>query len=103
MKEYTRAPRYLTNEKASVEIYGKEGSVIADLKNLSRTGACIEWIPSDFIINPRDLVRMTVSLPSLQKSHNLNGEIVWRKDKISGLYFLNAGEIFERLLSRSQC
>ena len=102
MKTPLCAPRYLTQEKASVQIYGKKGLVIADLKNLSRSGACIEWARSDFELQPGDLVRMNIPLSSLQKNHNLSGEIVWRENKSSGLYFLDADRIFEKLLGKNR-
>lgn len=96
-----RAPRYPTNEKAAVEIYGKTGTSLARLKNISRSGACIEWMQPDFAVQPGDLVRMTVKLNALNKSHNLSAEVVWKDGNTSGITFLTSDQVFERIIERT--
>ena len=90
-------PRYPANEKAFVEIHGKEGSISASVKNISRSGACLEWGASDVKIVPGDLLRMTVSLPQINKTHDLNAVVVWTDGNVSGLNFLKSNHVFESL------
>ncbi len=81
------ATRYMTREKASIEIYGRSGNLIAQVKNLSVTGACLEWSQEDVNLQKGDLVRLTVSLKALNRRHNINGEVMWRDGKQSGINF----------------
>ena len=61
------AQRYFTREKAALEVYGKAGTVIADLKNLSESGACLEWTQGEVDIEKGDVLRMTVFLKALNR------------------------------------
>jgi len=94
------ATRYMTKEKASLEIYGRGGIFIADIKNLSTTGACIEWTDSQLSLQEGDLLRMTVLLKALNRKHNLNAEVIWRKGRKSGITFLKSEKIFEKIVER---
>ena len=94
------AQRYETKEKASLEIYGKGGQVIAHVRNLSMTGALIEWTQEDATIEKGDLVRMTVILKTVNRRHNVNAEVVWRDGKKSGLNFIKTDEVLEKMMDR---
>lgn len=94
------ATRYLTKEKASVEIYGRNGNLIAQLKNLSVTGACLEWAQEGVKLEKGDLVRLTVNLKALNRSHNLNGEVVWRNGKKSGINFISSDDLLDKMMER---
>ena len=94
------ATRYNTKEKASLEIYGRGGNFIAEIKNLSTTGACIEWTDSEVALQEGDLLRMTVLLKALNRKHNLNAEVIWRKGRKSGITFLKSDQIFEKIVER---
>lgn len=94
------ATRYSTKEKASVEIYGRSGNFIAQLKNVSVTGACLEWHQEDVSLEKGDLVRMTVVLRALNRRHNVNGEVVWRDGKMTGINFIKSNEVIEKMMDR---
>ena len=94
------ATRYSTKEKASIEIYGRSGNFIANLCNLSVTGACLEWMQEDVSIAEGDLIRMTVVLKALNRRHNLNAEVVWRDGKKTGVNFINSNEVLEKIMER---
>lgn len=94
------ATRYTTKEKASIEIYGRSGSFIVDLRNLSITGALIEWTQEDLNLEKGDLLRMTVILKALNRRHNLNAEVVWRDGKKTGINFIKTDEILEKMMDR---
>lgn len=95
------AIRYATKERASIEIYGRSGNFIAQLKNVSVTGACLEWIEDDVTLEKGDLVRMTVVLRALNRRHNLNGEVVWRDGKMTGINFIRSNEVIEKMMERN--
>ena len=94
------ATRYTTKEKASVEVYGRTGNIIVDLKNLSTTGACLEWTQEDVSLEKGDLVRMTVILKALGRRHNLNAEVVWREGKKTGVNFIKSNEVLEKMMDK---
>lgn len=95
------AQRYETKEKASLEIYGKGGQLVAELRNLSVTGACIEWSQEDFDLSKGDLVRMTVVLKAMNRKHNINAEVVWVEGKRSGVNFIKYDEILDRMFDKN--
>lgn len=94
--------RFITQENAQLELYGKSGSFSAVLKNISHTGCCLELLEevhTDF--SSGELLRITIDLNSLGKRHTLNGELVWNKDYGLGIRFLKKHEIIEKLIQRS--
>ncbi|RYZ86017.1 MAG: PilZ domain-containing protein [Proteobacteria bacterium] len=102
MMQSTQKPeRHLTSERAYVEIYGRMGTLIAELKNLSATGAFLEIVQGDYIPNKGDLIRVTVPLASLGRTHSVNAEIIWGKSLSVGICFLNRQETMTKMLSRS--
>lgn len=94
------AQRYDTKEKASLEVYGKGGQLIASVRNLSMTGALLEWTQEDVTLEKGDLVRMTVILKTVNRRHNVNAEVVWRDGKRSGINFIRSEEVLEKMMDR---
>ncbi|MEZ0392714.1 MAG: PilZ domain-containing protein [Pseudobdellovibrionaceae bacterium] len=94
------ATRYSTKERASVEVYGRSGNFIVEVKNLSVTGACLEWTQEDVSLESGDLVRMTVVLRALNRRHNLNAEVVWRDGKKTGISFIKTNEVLEKMMEK---
>jgi hypothetical protein len=94
------ARRFETREKAAIEIYGKSGVIYADLKNLSKTGACIECRIEGLPLIKGDLIRMTVTLEQLRKSYLINAEVIWANGPISGLTFLQPKKLVEKLVEK---
>ncbi len=104
MQEET-AQRYSTKEKAFIEIYGQSVAVTAKIKNLSATGAFLEWDKSNFPVNVGDLVKIRVDLRVVGKSHNVSAEVKWIKnDSMSalgvGVCFIKPGDVIEKLINR---
>ncbi len=95
------AVRYETKEKASIEIYGKSGNFIAQLKNLSVTGACLEWMHDEVSLSKGDLVRMTVVLRALNRRHNVSGEVIWSAGKSTGINFIKSSEVLEKIMEKN--
>ena len=96
-----RAERFLTKEKASIKIYGKTGNLIASVKNLSKTGACLEWQDGlELEIQQGDLIRMTVILKALNRRHQLSAEVVWTDGNQTGVTFIAADSVLERMVGK---
>ena len=96
-----QAQRYETKERASVEIYGKKGQMIVNVRNLSATGACLECDLAEFEIRQGDLIRMTVMLKTLGRKHYVNAEVVWRHGHRTGVSFVPSHQVLDRLLEKN--
>jgi len=94
--------RHQTQERAYLEIYGRMGTLIAEMKNLSATGAFLEIIQGDYIPQKGDLVRVTVPLESLGRTHSVNAEVIWGKSLGVGVCFLNRQETMTKMLSQNR-
>jgi hypothetical protein len=94
--------RYLTDEQAFLEIYGRMGTLTAQMKNLSSTGAFLEVLKGDYIPQKGDLLRVTVPLDTVGRTHSVNAEVIWGKSMGVGICFLNRQETMTKMLSRSR-
>lgn len=100
MTEAPKSERFPTQEKAAIEIYGKSGQVVAEVKNMSQTGACIEWGPSDVELKQGDLLRLTFVLSALKKKHFVNAEVIWRSGNRSGISFVRPEQLIAKMTIR---
>lgn len=87
------ARRFLTQELAQIEVFGKEGKVLTKMTNVSVTGAFFEIINSPFMPRKDDLVRITVNLRAVNKTHVIDAQVVWNKGLGLGVHFLTRDEI----------
>lgn len=101
MSSVDMATRFITNEPASIEVYGRKSTVDATLKNLSATGACLAWHKEGFELTTGDLVCLTVELVKLRKRHKVNAEVVWCSGKEMGVTFIPADELVTKFASRT--
>lgn len=92
------AQRYNTKEKASIEVYGRSGNIIASIRDVSVTGACLEWTQEQVELQQGDIVRLTIILKAVNRKHNLNAEVVWRQGKKTGINFIKTEEVIERMM-----
>lgn len=95
------AKRYTTKEKAQLEVYGHIGTLVANVRNLSQTGAFLEVSYGDYVPQKGDLLNMTVKLDSLQREHNVAAEVVWSKGLGLGVCFINKDDVLERMMAKS--
>lgn len=95
------AKRFLTKERAHIEVYGHIGILEAELKNLSITGAFLEVSQGNYVPQKGDLLNMTVKLGSLQRTHNMAAEVVWSKGLGLGICFINKDQVLERMMAKS--
>jgi PilZ domain len=95
------AARYFTRERALVQIYGKTGELSVSLKNLSKTGACLEWLLEGLSLTKGDLIRLTVELKHIRKKHQLSAEVVWKDGHKTGVSFLNSEKLIEKMIGKN--
>lgn len=96
-----RSERFKTSEIAQVEVYGHVGIMVADLCNLSQTGAFLKLRKQGFMPQKGDLVNITVNLSSLNRIHNIDGEVIWTHDLGLGISFINKDDVLERMLAKA--
>lgn len=94
------ARRYNTKEMAQIEVYGRMGKVFCKLGNLSESGAFLEIINSSYVPRSGDLVRITVLLRQINKTHIVDAEIVWARGLGLGINFLKKKTLVEKLSGR---
>ncbi len=86
----TVAKRYRTQELVHVEICGRQNNkIFCKLENLSTTGSSLKIISAKLIPRPNDIIKITVDLKTINKTHTLYARIVW----INGL---NLGATFTK-------
>lgn len=90
---HSPAKRHLTNETAFLEIYGRSGKILCKMNNLSTTGAFFEIVNSHITPRKGDVVRITVNLKKLNKSHVLHGQIIWNKGLGIGIAFMKTQDL----------
>lgn len=95
-----RSKRFYTKELAQLEVYGRMGKIFCKMANLSKSGAFFEIINSNYIPRTGDLVRITILLRQLNKTHLLDAEIIWCKGLGFGLSFLTRESLLSKLYNR---
>jgi hypothetical protein len=96
-----RAQRFETREKASVEVYGRSVNMTAEVKNISKTGACLENPSEYFDLDKGDLIRVTIYLEELHREHNVSAEVVWRLGNRAGIAFIAPEQVIEKLTAKT--
>lgn len=95
------ADRYITKEPSAIEVYGRNAMFDATLKNLSSTGACLEYSAGRGELEPGDLICITVFLSQLKKTHRLSAQVVWLNGNETGVNFLKSDELFARFREKA--
>jgi len=96
-----RASRYDTQEFATMEVYGRMGRITAKMKNLSLTGSGFEIIRSDYFPQKGDMLRITIPLRSVNRTHVVDAEIIWTRGMLFGVAFLKRQEVITRMMNRT--
>lgn len=91
------ARRFVTQELAHIEIYGKNGRILTKMGNLSSTGAFFEVLSPNFSVKKGDIARVTINLRSLNRVHVVDCEVVWAKGLGVGVQFLKREELQDKL------
>lgn len=96
----TPMKRFTTKELAQLEVYGRMGKVFCRMSNLSKSGAFFEIINSNFNPKVGDLVRITVLLRQINKTHIIDAEVVWSRGLGLGLCFIKKNDLVGKLSSK---
>ena len=96
-----KAKRHATKEKANIEVYGHRGILSASLRNLSGTGAFLEVAEGDYIPQKGDLVNVTVTLDRINRTHNVDAQVIWSKGMGMDICFISKDEVLERMMAKT--
>lgn len=96
------AQRFNVHEPTSIEVYGRNANIEAILTNLSATGARLEWEDEGWALQKGDLVCLTIHLSQLKKSHRVSAEVVWHKDKETGVNFIPPDQLLAKFQERTR-
>lgn len=96
----SEATRFETSELAFVEAYGRKGSFKVVMKNLSQTGAYLEWLDKPQF-KKGELLRVTVFLAQINKNKQFSAELVWQKEAGCGVSFVKPDEVIEKILNKN--
>jgi PilZ domain len=95
------AKRFLTQELAQIEVFGRIGKIFCKMGNLSTSGAFFEVISSNYMPKQKDLVRLTIQLRTIKKTHVIDAEVVWCKGLGIGLQFITSEQFRKKLSDKS--
>jgi hypothetical protein len=96
------AQRYPSSETGHIEIYGRMGTVVAQMKNISESGAFFEMTQGEYIPKKGDFVHITIHLHSIGKSRSFDAEVIWNQGLGFGARFMKKSALLERLFQRSE-
>lgn len=97
----SNSKRFITKETAKLEVYGHIGTLVAEIRNLSSTGALLEISSGKYVPQKGDLLNMTVNLQSISREHNVAAEVVWSGSNGFGICFINKENVLERMMAKS--
>jgi len=95
------ARRFTTLETVHVEVYGRMGTLVARMKNLSSTGAFFELSNGEYIPQQGDFLHITVNLNTVGKSHAFDAEVIWSRALGFGVHFIKKEQLLDKMLQRS--
>lgn len=93
--------RFETRESATMQKIGQMGFIVAQLRNLSQGGACVEWANETFHLAKGDIVTLSITLSQLGKKYNMNAKVIWKVGRRSGMQFISSDEVMKELLGKS--
>lgn len=94
------AERFGTSEHAVIEVYGKRSRVFSKMRNLSHTGALFELSDPTYIPQKGDLIKISVHLDTLNRTRDMNAEVVWSNEAQMGVQFISEDTVISRMISR---
>ena len=93
--------RFHTLETAHVEIYGRMGTLIAKMRNLSSEGAFLELTNGEYIPQNGDFLHVTVNLTTLGKAHSFDAEVIWNRGLGFGIHFIKKEALLDKMMTRN--
>lgn len=96
------AKRYRTQELVHVEICGRHDKIFCKLENLSTTGSSLKILSAKVMPRPKDILKITVDLKSLNKIHVVYAEIVWINGLNLGASFVTAEAVQKKVSNNNR-
>lgn len=97
LQDLASAKRHITNEPAIVEVYGRTGKIFCRMNNLSTSGAFFEITNSYHTPRQGDVVRVTINLKQLNKTHTVHGQIIWCRGLGLGVAFIKNKDLYKKI------
>lgn len=97
-------PRYLTNHPIEITSDFAKGKVVADMKNLSLSGAYFESNSTVFPMKPGDFVKISVLLGQSARQYLFDAKVVWSRPQPTdglmgyGVAFTDRESVYNNLL-----
>jgi hypothetical protein len=96
-------PRYLTDQTIELHSDYHNGKLLAQMKNLSLSGAYFESLALEFELKIGDFIKMSIMAGEPSKQYVFDVKIVWTKPLASGGFgfgatFVNKEEVYNHLL-----
>ncbi len=95
------AERYKTSEIARLQVYGRMGTLLAKLKNISATGSFFELVNGDYIPNPGDFIHVTIQLHTVGRTHDFDAEVAWSEALGFGVSFVKKEHLLTKMMSKN--
>lgn len=95
------AERFLTQEIAEIEIYGRGDVVKTVMKNLSKTGAFFEVQGLTKSPSAGDILHITIHLKGLSRRRKMDAEVVWANGRGLGVQFIRPDDVMSKMLAKS--
>ena len=95
------AERHQTSEIARVQVYGRLGSMVAKLKNLSSTGSFFELVNGDYVPRQGDFIHVTIQLHSLGRTHEFDAEVAWNEALGFGVSFVKKEHLLTKMMQKN--
>ncbi len=95
------AERYKTSEIARIQVYGRLGDMVAKLKNISSTGAMMELINGEYVPKSGDFVHAIIHLHAVNKTHEVDGEVVWTDELGFGISFVKKDQLISKMILKN--
>ncbi len=97
----TAPKRFPTKENAQIQVYGQSALIQCRMANLSTTGALLKITNMKALPKQGDIIRLTVALRQVNKTHVVDAEVVWIKGAGVGVSFIKRDQIYEKLAHRA--
>lgn len=95
------ADRHPTSEIARVQVYGRMGTMVAKLKNISTTGSFFELVNGDYVPRPGDFIHVTLQLHTVGRTHNFDAEVAWSSALGFGVAYVKKEQLLTKMMQKN--
>ncbi len=95
------AERHPTSEIARVQVYGRMGTMVAKLKNISSTGSFFELVNGDYVPREGDFIHVTIQLHTVGRTHQFDAEVAWNNALGFGVSFVKKEQLLTKMMQKN--